>query len=344
MTTTTRGALCALAITPLLAAGCGSSDKKSSSSSGGSSSTAAPKSKPFKVGYSLPTGQNPFLNAIEAGAEKTIQQAGGTVTKRDGQLDPNKQVSDINEFINDGVDAIIIGPAQVPEAVTPVVKRAVKAGIKVFAWDWDFSGEKSGAAPKGPVQGTVDGDRTTVGIEIADQLKKSTGGKAKVIYVGLPFPVTGTDQFFSSMKAQLAKTGGKIVQRVDNGKDNAEGARPLVDGALTAHGDANAIVTYNGGSALGAYQAAKAAGRKLEIIDAQVDPAAIVSQRKGQISRQWELDPVQNGVELGKLATAAAQGKPASDWKKTVIVPSHQVDKSNVAKWVSWDKQLAALK
>ena len=343
---TGRGALLALTIASSTAAGCGSSSD-SSSSSGSKTDSGASAKKSFTVGYSLPTGQNPFLNAIEKGAAKTIAAQGGKVVVRDGQLDPNKQVTDIQEFVNDNVDAIIVGPAQVPEAVVPILKRAQAAGIATFAWDFQFdSGTASGGPPKAPVDGQVTGDRLKVGEAMAAQLKKKFSGSTRAIYVGLPFPVTGTDAMFKSFTDSLAsKDAGKVVQRVNNAKDNAEGARPLVNGALTRNGKANAVVTYNGASALGAASAIKQGGRGKSVVTyvAQADPEVFPGLKAGSITRVWDLNPVENGIALGKLASAGALKKPDGEWKKSVTVPASPYDQGNVGSWVPWGQRIAKI-
>lgn len=343
------GAVLALVTVPALLSACGSTSSSSSSSSSSTASAAASSGstssgstssggKKFVVGYSLPTAQNPFLMAIYNGTDKVVRAAGGTTELRDGQLDPNKQVADLQDFINQHVSAIIMAPAQVPQAVTPILAKARKAGIPVFAWDWDFSPKaQAGGAPAPPVQGEVVADRTNVGREVADAIVAKVP-HAQVLYVGLPFPVTGTDQMFNSFKTELTSKGGKLVTRVNNGKDNAEGALPLVDGALTQFPNINAVVTYNGGSAIGAYEAARAQGKKLLVFNAQSDPGSVTAQQKGQINEQWDLDPISSGVAIGKLAVAAATHQPIAVWSKSIITPSKPV--TNASQATNWTTEL----
>ncbi len=41
--------------------------------------TAGAQTKKFTVGWSIPTGQNPWINAIQSSAERVIKKAGGTL-------------------------------------------------------------------------------------------------------------------------------------------------------------------------------------------------------------------------------------------------------------------------
>ncbi len=334
-----RLVFCSVASTALLV-GCGGSTKGASTS--GSPATGG---KSFTVGYSVPTAQNPFLMSIEQAAVKTIAAAGGTVKFRDGQLNSNKQVSDLQEFISDGVDSVIVAPAIVPAAVKGKFAQARAAKIGVIAWDWEFSPNTlNGGPPAPPVQAQVTADRTNVGKGLADAIDSQFHGGGQVLYVGLPFPVNGTDQMFNTFQKELVAKGDKLVSRVNNGQDNAAGARPLVDGALTQYPNLNAVVTYNGGSAIGAYQATSSAGRKNVLIyNAQIDQSSVAPQKQGQIAEQWELNPVEMGVQLGKMAIAEHQKAPLSNWAKTITVPSQPYTPATIGQWESYDSRLAKL-
>src|SRR5699024_7241666 len=63
----------------------------------------------------------------------------------DNQLDINKQISDIQQLINEGVDAIIYFPID-PNAIVREVEKATEMGIPVFAQDQTFSEEEDAGA------------------------------------------------------------------------------------------------------------------------------------------------------------------------------------------------------
>jgi ribose transport system substrate-binding protein len=343
MTKCLRAGPAGLAVIALAVAGCGSSNDDTSTAASTGSSSGAAAGKPFTVGYSVPTAQNPWLSAIERSTQATIEKQGGKVLLRDAQLDPNRQVADIQSFVSRKVDAIVVGPAQVPQAAAGVLKQARNAGIPVIALEWDFSG----GPPPAPVQGQAIIDRRALAQQVTDQIAKDTGGKAQIVYIGLPFPVIGVDTFYAALQKDVAAKGMKIVDRVNNPKDNAEGARPLIDAELTKNHTFDAIVSYNGPSALGAYQAAKAAGRqdKIRIYNIQLEPSTVAAVKSGQLKAvQWEIDPVALGRGLGTLSTAAARSKPAAQWQKTVIVTPKAYTAASLSSWPTWDSRIAALK
>jgi ABC-type sugar transport system substrate-binding protein len=323
--------LCVTAV--ILVAACGSSG--SSSSGGGTSGNGG---KSFTFGYSIPTGQNPWITDIANAAKATAGKDGGKMTLADAQLNPNATVSQVNRFITEGMNAIVIAPAQVPESLQGILAKARAKGIKTFALEWNFTNDTA-APPASPVQGQVIIDRGGLGRDVAKRVNADEGGHAKIMYVGLPFPVRSLDFFAASMRSALAGTGSKVVIQVNNPKDNAEGALGPETSGLTAHPDVNAIVTYNGPSAVAAVRAVKAAGLagKVKIYNIQLDTATGKLIQSGAVQAAWDLQPVQLGDQLGKLIGAAGSGAPESQWAKTVVVRAPMYDRSNIGSWTDPD-------
>lgn len=332
-----RGAAVALcAAAACAAAGCGSgSDDSSSKASGASGGSSAGKS--FTVGWSEATGQNPWMVRIGTAAEPVIAAAGGKTEVGDAQLDPGKAVQQITRFMNEGVNSIIVAPAQVPNAVAGVLAKAHGQGIHVFGVEWSYSSNKT-APPKAPLDGQVVLDRGKLGREVSAQINHDFPNGAKVVYIGLPFPVVGVDFFEANMKQSLGKS--QLIANLDNPKDNAQGALGPLNAALSAHPETNAIVTYNGPSALAAVQAVKSAGLagKVKIYNIQLDTGTAAALKAGTIADAWDLNPPKLGQAAGTLISAAATGKPRSQWAKTVVVEPQKYDKSSIGSWTDWAK------
>ena len=75
-----------------------------------SSSKKAPDSKKsdkVKIGLSVSTLNNPFFVSLKEGAEKEAKAQGNEIIVVDAQNDSAKQVSDIEDLIQKGVDVVI---------------------------------------------------------------------------------------------------------------------------------------------------------------------------------------------------------------------------------------------
>lgn len=112
-------------------AACGSSSSSSSSSNSGSGSGSGSGGR-GTIGFSIPQGSNPALQALDAGLKAQAQKAGLQVRTTDANLDPNKQISDLQAFIQQKVKAIVVWPLD-DHAVQPAVAQAQAAHIPIIA-------------------------------------------------------------------------------------------------------------------------------------------------------------------------------------------------------------------
>ena len=124
-----------------LLAGCGSSSSDSSasdssesteaaedSSSDDSGDTAAASGETFKVGYVNLADTDVFCSSRKAAVKESLEGAGYEVSFTDGNNDVQKQIDQVNTFIAQGVDAIIIVPCDA-DGIVPAVKACNQANI-----------------------------------------------------------------------------------------------------------------------------------------------------------------------------------------------------------------------
>ncbi|HET6439715.1 MAG TPA: substrate-binding domain-containing protein, partial [Anaeromyxobacter sp.] len=89
---------------------------------------------PLKIGMSVPGLQFPFFVIMKNDAEKAAAKLGATIVFADAQNDSAKQAADIENFVAQKVDAILVSPMTVDSQV-PAIEAAVKAGIPVATVD-----------------------------------------------------------------------------------------------------------------------------------------------------------------------------------------------------------------
>src|SRR5690242_11621112 len=70
----------------------------------------------------------------EAGIKSVLDPAGYSYVSADAQADPQKQLTDVENLLAGGCDALIL-LAQDPKAVLPAVDRAKAEGVPVIAYD-----------------------------------------------------------------------------------------------------------------------------------------------------------------------------------------------------------------
>jgi len=134
------GALAAL----LFVTGCTSNTPESDKSSSGESDAKAasanddPGAK-VTIGFSGPAADHGWLAAINSSALAEAKKYDDVTLKTaEGTNDANLQISQIETFINDKVDAIVLLPTD-GAALTDVATKAMDAGIPVINVDREFS-------------------------------------------------------------------------------------------------------------------------------------------------------------------------------------------------------------
>src|SRR3712207_6196812 len=114
------GILCALAV----ASACQSGGQ------GGGQQSAASK----RIGVTLLTREHEFYRELEAGLRDAAAKAGYELIITSGDFDLAKQQSQIENFIVQRVDAIVLCPAD-SKGIGPAIDQANEAGIPVFTAD-----------------------------------------------------------------------------------------------------------------------------------------------------------------------------------------------------------------
>ncbi|CCG04474.1 substrate-binding domain-containing protein [Blastococcus saxobsidens] len=92
-----------------------------------------------RIGFSAPAADHGWMAAItEAAREQAEQYEDVELTVAEGTNDVSTQIAQVETFINEGVDAIVLLPFD-GAALTPVALEAMEAGIPVINVDREFS-------------------------------------------------------------------------------------------------------------------------------------------------------------------------------------------------------------
>ncbi len=119
------------------------------------------------IGFSAPAADHGWMAAItRAAEEKAAEYEDVELVVAEGTNDVNLQISQIETFINDGVDAIVMLPFD-GAALTDVATQAMEAGITVVNVDREFS---SPFAARTTVLGDNYGMGVSAGTYICEQV------------------------------------------------------------------------------------------------------------------------------------------------------------------------------
>jgi ABC-type sugar transport system substrate-binding protein len=216
---------------------------KSESAKQGRAGAASTKT----IGVTLLTREDEFYRQLESGLRAAADQHGYKIILTSGDRDLAKQQSQIDNFIVQHVDAIVVCPVDT-KGIGPAIDKANAAKIPVFTADI--------AAQQGQVVSHVASDNLAGGKLAADFIAKAIGDKGDVGVVGENDVQTTIDrqQGFADELKNFPNI--HLVAQLD-GSGVRDRALKAADDMLQAHPNISGIFAINDESALGTLAAAQ---------------------------------------------------------------------------------------
>jgi len=155
-----------------------SGDDNSDEASGGTSAAAAGSNDELGdkvvIGFSAPAADHGWMGSITDSAKKEAAKYDDVELRvADGTNDVNLQISQVETFINDKVDAIVLLPFD-GAAMTPVALEAMQAGIPVINVDREFDDPNASRV-------TVLGDNYGMGVSAGQYVCDHLDGKTDAV-------------------------------------------------------------------------------------------------------------------------------------------------------------------
>jgi ribose transport system substrate-binding protein len=318
--------LAAAAVTALLLAGCGTTNERTSSTpqAQGSKSCKGADGK-YVIGMSQANVAEPYRQRMDddiKAAAKDVPQF--QVKFADAAQDNAKQVADVDNYITQQIDLLIISPNEA-KPLTAVVKKAFDKGIPVIVLDRKVEGDA--------YTGFIGGDNVQIGTEagkyVAEKLLPNGGNVVEIKGLAGATPQTERhDGFAAGIKANPKI---KIIANA-SGDWLREKGQAQMDALLKANPKIDVVYSHNDPMAEGAYLAAKAVGREKEMkfigIDALPIPSGgIKAVEQGRITATFTYPT--NGKEAIAAAKKILVG--CGTIERTQTLPTRLIDKSNAA-------------
>jgi len=284
---------------------------------------AAPK---VKVGVCIANFNDTFLMYMKDGMDKFAKTLTDIeVNYADGKEDAATQLSQVENFLSQGVDVVVVVPVNT-EATKTITAAVLKAKKKLV-----YVNRYPDSLPKGVVY--VGSESIQAGILQMEALGKKMGGKGSIAILEGPLDNEAALKRTEGVKQVIAKSfpGIKVVS-VQVGHWNRDEGRSITENWISSGLAINAIAANNDDMALGALLAVQAAGKLHKILVAGVDatPDALAEMAKGNL----DITVFQNadGQGMGGLETAykLAKGQAVKD---QVWIPFELVTPENYKKY-----------
>lgn len=277
------------------------------------------------IGFMVQDLSNPFFLAMEEGLKAQAEEMGVEVNTQDGRQDLNAQNDQIDTFIQQGVDAIILNAVD-SEGIGPAVERAIDAGIVVVAVDVEAPGAMA----------TVTLDNRQAGEIACEYLIEQIGGSGPILLVD-GTPITSVQHRVEGCQRVLEEHPDVEVVAHQNGDNGRSEALAITADMLTANPDVVGIFGINDPTALGATLAAQQAGYDdLVIVGVDASPEAVAELEKpdSMFAGTAKQDPNTQGSIALEMAASLFNGEELEE--ETVLVPTEMLTRDNLAEYDGW--------
>ena len=282
------------------------------------------------IGVSMALFDDNFLTVLRNGMQDYAKtQPGVTLQVEDAQGDVGKQLNEIQNFIAQKVDAIIVNPVDT-SATAAMTKLAADAGVPLVY----VNREPADVDSLGPKAAFVASNEAESGTLETQAICKILGGKGDVLVMegelSNQAAVQRTKDIHEVIATDACK-GIKVIAEQTAEWDRTK-AQNLMTNWLSKGMKFDAVVSNNDEMAVGAIQAMKAAGvdTKAAIVggvDATQD--ALASMKAGDLKVTVFQDAAGQGKGAVDAALALAAGKTVE--KKTyipfqLVTPANRAD------------------
>ena len=273
------------------------------------------------IGFTNLDSSYPFFAQIEAGLREAAAEAGIDLVAMDALNSTFMQSAQIDDFVADGVDAIIVVPVDAV-AIVPAVMAAGQAGIPVLAVDRTANSQ---AVTSVIASDNVAGARTA-----GEVLFGAMGGSGKVVEIMGDLAVSTARQRSEGFQEALDAAPG--ITRSARGSafwETAEAAA-ITTRALGRDSDIGGVFAAAGDMLEGAVWAVDAAGMtgQVKVVGFDTSLPILAAVRDGRIAATIAQQPRLMGRIALETAIAAAIGEPVAPFvpTDTILVTAETID------------------
>ena len=261
------------------------------------------------IGFSAPAADHGWMGSITESAERVAGQYDDVELRiADGTNDVNLQISQVETFINEGVDAIVLLPFD-GAAMTPVALQAMEAGIPVINVDREFDDPNAARV-------TILGDNYGMGVSAGAYICSQLGDNPDAVVAEIAgidsLPLTQDRS--QGFEDALGECGLDVDARVA-AEFTVESGEEQAANLLQAEPQIDAIWNHDDDQGLGVLAAIENAGRdEFFMVGGAGSKNAMEAIQAGDgVLQATVIYPSTQAADGIKLARLLAQNKAMSD-------------------------------
>ncbi len=277
----------------------------------------------LKIGMTFQEMNNPYFVSMQEALNEAAADLGADVVVTDAGHDVAKQISDVEDMLQQGIDILLLNPTD-SAGIEAAVHAAKAQDVIVVAVD---------ANANGPVDTFVGSKNRDAGYLSCKYLAEALGGEGDVAILD-GIPVVPILQRVEGCKAALEEFDGINLVTTQNGRQDRSVALGVVENMIQSHANLAGIFSVNDGGAMGALAAIQGSGRDIKLTSVDGAPEAVQAIADGgpfiETTAQFPRDQVRVGLALALAQKWGARVVPAE-----VPIDVMVVDSENAADF-SW--------
>lgn len=282
-------------------------------------------SKQVKIGATYMTMNNDFYKTLNAEIEKKTNQQGSRIYVRDPELDEDKQSQQIDYFVQERVNVIVINPVKSdsPKILTSL-NKARKAAIKIIVVDAPVSKDAK-------VDTTIVSDNYQAGVLIAKDMMKRLSS-ANILLLEHHNAVSAMDRIQGFLDTIKGHPAYQVVSERET-LGQTEESMPQVKKALNEGMQFNVVMSLNDRAAIGALAAIKDQGVTDKIAIYGVDGSPDIKNFLAN-TNDIQGTVAQSPIQMGRKVTEVIERMMKHQaYKEEYLIPVHLVNKDNIGQY-----------
>ncbi|WP_380179036.1 sugar ABC transporter substrate-binding protein [Kalamiella sp. sgz302252] len=285
--------------------------------------------KELQIGVSMALFDDNFLTIVRNSIQKELKKENVSGQVEDAKNDVSQQLQQVQNFIGQGVDAIIVNPVDT-NAVKPIMDQASKAGVPLI-----FINRRPAAELTGKMA-YVGSNSQLAGQLQMEALAKQMNYKGNVAILLGDLANESTRERTKGVKEIVAKYPGLKIVQEQTAKFMRNDAVDVVSNWLTAGDDIQAIASNNDEMAIGALQALGKNDNHILVAGVDGTPDALQMIKNGKMVATVFQDAKGQGEGAVQAAVKLAKGESV---EKNVDIPFQLITKENMANFVSLNQK-----
>ncbi|RFC63431.1 LacI family transcriptional regulator [Fulvimarina endophytica] len=268
-----------------------------------SAQDSAPDGPP-KIGMTFQEMNNPYFVSMREALMEAAKTIGSEVVVTDAGHDVAKQISDVEDMLQQDIDILLLNPTD-SAGIESAVRMAKDRGVIVVAVD---------ANANGPVDSFVGSKNRDAGYMSCKYLGEALNGEGEVAILD-GIPVVPILQRVEGCKAALDEFDGITLVDTQNGRQDRSVALGVTENMIQAHPNLAGIFSVNDGGAMGALAAIQGSGKDIKLTSVDGAPEAVDAIANGgpfiETTAQFPRDQVRVGLGMALAQYWGAQVVPS---------------------------------